>query len=55
MFAKEFISPKNVYCLKIQLKQLPRVCMFITLYMEFYKKEYIFNDKNENVITFIAL
>lgn len=54
MFAKEFISPKNVYCLKIQLKQLPRVCMFITLSMECYKKEYIFNDKNENVITFIA-
>lgn len=29
--------------------------MFITLSIGFYKiKKYIFNDKNENVITFIA-
>lgn len=43
MFAKEFIPPKNVYCLKIQLKQLSRVCMFITLFMEFYKKKSTFS------------
>lgn len=54
MFAKEFISPKNVYCLKIKLKQLPRVCILLRNLWNFTKKEYIFNDKNENVITFIA-
>lgn len=45
MFAKECIPPKNVYCLKIQLKQLPLVCMFIMLIMEFYPKKSTFSMK----------
>lgn len=55
MFAKECIPIKNVYCLKIQMKQLPLVCMFIMLIMEFYPKKSTFSmKKNENVITVIA-
>lgn len=38
MFAKEFISPKNVYCLKIKLKQLPRVCILLRNLWNFTKK-----------------
>lgn len=45
MFAKECIPPKNVYCLKIQLKQLPLVCMFIMLIMEFTPKKVHFQWK----------